>query len=93
MLFAVTWWLGLVVFAVVFRSEHSRGLRVFLLLVSVGIAMGALWEVAEWTFNSFTSADVIEGKDDTVLDIIMDTAGALAAALLEMSLLNRPVRE
>jgi uncharacterized membrane protein YjdF len=79
---ALTFWL-----AVMFLGEGIREGRtvLFVLMVaSVGIAVGALWEVAEWVFDRFASGDVIKGKDDTVIDIVMDTVGAVAAAALAL---------
>ena len=77
---ALTFWL-----AVMFVGEGIRegGTLLFIVLVaSVGVAIGALWEVAEWVFDRFAFGDVIKGKDDTVIDIVMDTLGAAAAAAL-----------
>jgi len=81
-LFAITFWLAVVVFADPFRE--GRNLLFVVLVASVGIAIGALWEVAEWVFDILRPGDVIKGKDDTVKDIIMDTAGSVAAALLAL---------
>ncbi len=85
-IFAITVWLGVGLFA--------NGLRIttpvlsFVLLASVGIALGSIWEVAEWQFNKIVPQDVIKGKDDTVKDIIMDTVGSLLAAGVAMALLT-----
>ena len=79
---ALTFWL-----AVIFVSEGIREARTVLfvfLVASMGVAIGALWEVAEWVFDRFASGDVIKGKDDTVIDIVMDTIGAVAAAALTL---------
>ncbi len=61
----------------------GRGLDVLVLLMiaSVGLAIGALWEVAEWGFDRIAPGDVIKGKHDTIIDIVMDTAGAILAGL------------
>jgi hypothetical protein len=88
-LFALTLWLGLFVFIGVFRPDRARGLRAFLLLLSAGVAVGAVWEVAEWGADELTSADMIKGKYDTVLDIIMDIAGSVLAALLAITVVAR----
>lgn len=77
---ALTFWL-----AVMFLGDGIRQGRTVLFIVliaSAGVAIGALWEVAEWVFDRFASGDVIKGKDDTVIDIVMDTLGAVAAAAL-----------
>ncbi|WP_245185972.1 hypothetical protein [Falsiroseomonas frigidaquae] len=56
----------------------------------VGIALGALWEVAEWGFDQIAPGDVIKGKHDTIIDIVMDTAGALLAGILALWLARWP---
>jgi VanZ family protein len=79
---ALTFWL-----TIMFVGEgvrEGRAILFVLLISSVGIAIGALWEVAEWVFDRFAPGDVIKGKDDTVIDIVMDTAGAVAAAALAL---------
>lgn len=79
-IFAVTLWLALFVFGRAFQASHA--VLVALLIVSVGLAIGAVWEVAEWGFDRVASGNVIKGKNDTVLDIVMDTFGATIAGLL-----------
>lgn len=77
---ALTFWLAVMVLD---EGIQKGWIVLFIILVaSVGIAVGVLWEVAEWVFDRFASGDVIEGKDDTVIDLVMDTLEALAAATL-----------
>jgi len=64
---------------------------IVLLLASVGIALGALWELAEWVFDQIAPGDIIKGKHDTLLDIVMNTAGAVLAGVLALKL-TRPTR-
>jgi hypothetical protein len=78
-IFALTLWLALIVFARAVRG--GRPILVVLLMSSVGLALGALWEVAEWAFDQFASSDVIKGKNDTIIDIVMDAAGAIFAGV------------
>lgn len=90
-LFAITVWLAVLVFAPALRPEAGRA-RLVLLILSLGIAVGAWWEVAEWAFDLVAPGDVIKGKDDTIKDIIMDTVGAVLAAVLALRLLRaKPV--
>ncbi|MBP2233989.1 hypothetical protein J2Z31_000479 [Sinorhizobium kostiense] len=81
-IFALTLWLGIFYFLVALQPYHGRSLRVFLIMLSVGVAAGAIWEVFEWGVDMLASTNVIKGKNDTIWDIIMDTAGAGLAALL-----------
>lgn len=79
-LFALTLWLALFVCPPVLRP--GQPLLFILLIASLGVAIGAWWEVAEWGFDLLAPGDVIKGKHDTVIDIVMDTLGAVLAASL-----------
>ncbi|HEV7253050.1 MAG TPA: hypothetical protein VGN97_08100 [Mesorhizobium sp.] len=79
-LFAMTLWLAFLVFAPGFREGYR--VRTFFLVLSLGLAIGAVWEIAEWAYDQLAPQNVIKGKFDTVLDLIMDTVGAALAALL-----------
>lgn len=86
-LFAMSFWLCIVVFARGINEDHR--LLGFLMIAAVGIASGALWEVTEWTFNLLVLADAIKGKYDSILDIVMDSGGALlAAGLVQLYLVD-----
>ena len=76
---AVTLWLALFVCRHVLRGGPGRGVLLALVIAAVGLAVGALWEVAEWGFDRIAPGDVIKGKHDTIVDIVMDTIGALLA--------------
>lgn len=71
---AVTLWLALFVFGRAIRDDHRA--LIVLLVTSVGLAIGAVWEVAEWGFDQVVP--VIKGKHDTVIDIAMDAAGGVS---------------
>ena len=73
------------------KGERRHGFLIVLLIASVGIALGALWEVAEWSFDQIAPGDVIKGKHDTLVDIVMDTGGAVLAGIMALKLL-RPQR-
>lgn len=87
---AVTLWLALFVFGKALNQEDGRRALVVLLVASVGVALGALWEVAEWGFDQIAPADVIKGKYDTLLDVVMDTVGAVLAGILAVKLARSP---
>lgn len=89
-IFAITLALGLLVFARALRDGHPA--LAVLLIASVGLAVGGLWEVAEWSFDRLASGDVIKGKHDTILDLVTDTVGAVAAGLLSWRLLRHDNR-
>lgn len=50
--------------------------RIYLAFAAIGLLLGLLWEAVEWTMG------IIGGRTDTLLDLSMDTVGALAAAAL-----------
>ncbi|TPG57385.1 hypothetical protein EAH89_10610 [Roseomonas nepalensis] len=85
---ALTFWLAVMVLGDGVRT--GQAVLFVVLIASVGVAIGALWEVAEWVFDHVAPGNVIKGKDDTVLDIIMDTIGAVAAAALALWFRPKP---
>ncbi len=48
----------------------------------VGLALGALWEVYEWTVSNLLGGNVLIGYADTIFDMVIDLAGALAGGVL-----------
>lgn len=88
-IFAISLALGLFVFAKAFRPAHP--VLIALLIASIGLAIGGLWEVAEWAFDRLASGDNIKGKYDTILDLITDTVGAVSAGFISLALLE-PIR-
>lgn len=48
----------------------------------VGIALGALWEIYEWTAAKVFGVSVLIGYADTIFDLVVDFAGALAGGVL-----------
>ena len=87
-IFGVTFWLALFMCNRVLRGGCGRDVLVVLMIASVGLAIGALWEVAEWGFDRIAPGDVIKGKHDTIIDIVMDTAGAVLAGLASLPFLR-----
>ena len=57
-------------------------------MTALGIALGALWEVTEWVADKIVAAQVVKGLDDTIIDLIMDSAGAVLAGLLSRWILR-----
>jgi uncharacterized membrane protein YjdF len=64
------------------RNGHP--IIMFVLIASVGLAIGALWEVVEWSFDRIAHGDNIKGKYDTIMDLIMDSVGATLAGALSL---------
>ena len=91
-IFAVSFWLALFVCSRVLGGGRGRDVLVVLVIASVGLAIGALWEVAEWVYDRIAPGDVIKGKHDTIIDIVTDTAGAVLAGLASLTFLKPPPR-
>lgn len=45
---------------------------------ALGLAVGALWEIFEWSSDGVFGSALSEGNTDTVADLIADACGALA---------------
>lgn len=52
------------------------------------IAIGALWEIAEWGYDPMTPTNDILGKRDTMIDLILDTLGAVVAGILSVEMVE-----
>lgn len=80
--FALTLVLALYLYGPVLTGARRSTLPLVLVIASVGLAIGALWELAEWMYDWYVPGDVILGKPDTMGDLALDAAGAFLAAAL-----------
>lgn len=85
--FAVTLSLGFLTFYSVRAHFEPHGILFILTIASFGIAIGGVWEIVEW------AAGVIGTLGDTVVDLIMDTIGALAAGAVNLWALRKVPHE
>lgn len=46
------------------------------------IAFGAAWELVELACDAFFGTEMSQGRDDTIRDLIADSAGAVTGAVL-----------
>jgi hypothetical protein len=83
-IFAITLALGYMLYEELMASFYTRRMLFVLVIASLGIAIGALWEVAEWVADFFTPKQIVSGLFDTITDIILDSAGAFLAALVNL---------
>lgn len=67
--------------------RHHKWLYV-LTIASFGIAIGAVWEIAEWTAGQILPSEVIGSLNDTIIDLVMDLIGAGLAAPLSLWVLQ-----
>lgn len=82
--FAITLALSFLVYHSMLNVFRQHKVLYLLTIASFGIAIGALWEVAEWTAGKVLATEVIESLDDTIVDLIMDSLGAGLAALISL---------
>ena len=54
----------------------------FLTALFLGMAIGAGWEIVEWTLDSLTGSSLVISTTDTATDLIWDTLGAAGSALI-----------
>jgi VanZ family protein len=87
-MFAITLAAGYMLFNELMRGFKGHRLLFLVIVTSLGIAIGALWEVAEWLADFVVARQIISGLDDTITDIILDSAGALLAAFANLWGLN-----
>ena len=55
---------------------------IFVVAFALGVALGGLWEIWEWVSDHTLGSKLQLGLDDTVGDLVADTAGSLCGALL-----------
>ena len=54
----------------------------FLTVLMMGMAIGAGWEIIEWTLDSTTGSNLVVSTTDTATDLIWDTMGATGSAIV-----------
>lgn len=91
-IFAITLAAGYLLYRDLMESFSKHKLLFVLVIASLGIALGAVWETAEWTADFFLSKQIVAGLFDTETDLILDSVGAISAALLNLWGLHERVR-
>ena len=92
-MFAITLALGYLLYDELMEGFYDHRAMFVVAIASMGIAIGALWEVAEWLADFATPEQVVPGLSDTVTDLIVDSAGAVLAALLCLRGLNERAQQ
>jgi uncharacterized membrane protein YjdF len=87
-MFAYTLVVALFAYGTVLTGAREHRLLLVLAVGAVGLTMGALWEVAEWAYDQIVGPNVILGKTDTIVDLVMDTLGALTAGYVCLKVLK-----
>jgi hypothetical protein len=60
--------------------KHYAG--IFVVTAALGITVGALWEIWEWRSDAWFGTSLSVDNDDTVGDLVRDTLGSVAGAVL-----------
>ncbi len=88
--FALTLLLAVYAYGTVLTGGREHGFLLVLTVTALGLALGAVWEIAEFAYDRILAApNVILPKFDTIIDMLLDTGGALAAGLLLLWMLRK----
>lgn len=87
--FALALVVAVYAYGVVLTGADRHGFLLMLAIGGLGLALGALWEVAEWTYDQFVRPNAILPKTDTIIDLIADTAGALVAGIVRLNMVRK----
>jgi uncharacterized membrane protein YjdF len=63
------------------KQAHQR-IGFFLTALALGMAIGAGWEIVEWTLDTTTGSHLVIDATDTATDLIWDSIGAAGSALV-----------
>lgn len=85
---ALTYWLAVFVLRRVLADNGQHRLLLAIVITCAGVAAGAWWELLEWGYDHLVPSDAIKGKHDTMLDLVMDTGGALLASWMSLRVLH-----
>jgi len=91
-IFAITLATGYMLYSELMESFYNHRVLFVLTIASLGIALGALWEVTEWLADFLTPRQIVSGLPDTITDIMLDSGGAILAALLNLRGLHEHVQ-
>jgi hypothetical protein len=64
------------------RTGAARDAGLVVVTFALGLAVGALWEIVEWTSDAVLGTRLQESNTDTVRDLGADSIGALLGAAL-----------
>lgn len=62
------------------HTRHYVG--IFVITLSLGVALGGIWEIWEWISDRSFGSSLQLGNDDTIGDLVADTAGSACGAAL-----------
>ncbi len=80
--FAATLLVGLYSYGRVLSGVERHRALLFAVLLAVGLGLGAVWETVEWAYDQIRNPNLILGKTDTILDLLVDGGGAAVGGLM-----------
>lgn len=86
-IFTITLTFGIPIFRSLAPGFEQHRILFVVAVTSFGIAVGALWEVAEYLLD-LAGVSIFNTYPDTILDLVMDSTGALLAALVSLWVLS-----
>lgn len=87
--FALTLVVAIYAYGRVLTGADRYGMLLVFTVAGLGLGMGAIWEIAEWAYDQFVRPNAILPKTDTIIDLIVDTTGALAAGIVRLRMLRK----
>jgi hypothetical protein len=63
-------------------TETRHYIGIFVVAFSLGVALGGIWEIWEWISDNNFGSSLQLGNDDTIGDLVADTAGSACGAAL-----------
>jgi len=89
-IFALTLVLALFAYGAVLTGAHTHAFLLVVVIASIGLAIGGLWEVAEWLYDMLlTRQNTIKSVPDRLIDLVMDTIGGVIAGWVALRMLKR----
>ena len=86
--FALTLPIALLLYQVILIGANSRPILFILTVACLGLAIGAVWEIAEWAYDQIVPGNVILGKNDTIIDLMVDTIGSIIAGIVSVGMVR-----
>lgn len=86
--FALTLPTVLLLYEVTLIGAHSRPLLFIIMVASIGLAIGGVWEITEWAYDQIVPGNVILGKNDTIIDLIVDLIGSVVAGTVSVGMVR-----
>lgn len=64
------------------RGSRRHLAGIFVVTLALGLAIGAAWEVLEWSADETLGSKLTGGEEDTIGDLVADTVGAIGGGVL-----------